>query len=40
MEWNEITYTSPNFNGTTIEVLEWISNDDDVEDNRNEDEED
>ena len=24
--WDEITYPYPNFNGSTIEVLEWISN--------------
>ena len=24
--WDEITYPFPNFNGTTIEVWEWISN--------------
>ena len=23
---DEITYPFPNFNGTTVEVLEWISN--------------
>ena len=24
--WDEITYPFPNFNGTTVEVWEWISN--------------
>ena len=24
--WDEITYTFPNFNGATVEILEWISN--------------
>ena len=24
--WDEITYPFPNFNGCTIEVLEWINN--------------
>ena len=24
--WDEITYPLPNFNGTTVEVWEWISN--------------
>ena len=24
--WNEITYPFPNFNGTTVEFWEWISN--------------
>ena len=24
--WDEITYPSPNFNGCTVEVWEWISN--------------
>ena len=24
--WDEITYLFPNFNGTAIEVWEWISN--------------
>ena len=24
--WYEITYPFPNFNGTTVEVWEWISN--------------
>ena len=24
--WHEITYPFPNFNGSTIEVWEWISN--------------
>ena len=24
--WVEITYPSSNFNGATVEVLEWISN--------------
>ena len=24
--WGEITYPSPNFNGCTVEVWEWISN--------------
>ena len=24
--WGEITYPFPNFNGATVEVLEWISN--------------
>ena len=23
--WDEITYPFPNFNGCTVEVLEWIS---------------
>ena len=23
-EWDEIIYQSPNFNGRTVEVLEWI----------------
>ena len=24
--WEEITYVSPNLNGATIEVSEWINN--------------
>ena len=24
--WGEITYPFPNFNGSTVEVWEWISN--------------
>ena len=24
--WDEMTYPFPNFNGCTVEVLEWISN--------------
>ena len=24
--WDEILYSLPNFNGGTIEVLEWMSN--------------
>ena len=24
--WDEITYPFPNLNGTTVEVLEWVSN--------------
>ena len=24
--WDDITYPFPNFNGSTVEVLEWISN--------------
>ena len=24
--WDEITYPFPNFNGSIVEVLEWISN--------------
>ena len=24
--WDEITYTFPNFNGTAVEVWEWVSN--------------
>ena len=24
--WDEITYPFPNFNGTTVEVWEWITN--------------
>ena len=23
--WDEITYPFPNFNGATVEVLEWIN---------------
>ena len=26
LEWGEITYPFPNFNGCTVEVWEWISN--------------
>ena len=25
-EWGEITYLSPDFNSSTVEIYEWISN--------------